>query len=81
MASLDDLFAKDNLFWWFQKVRVEPNFPLKGPVTHFFFFFFFLITAKIIDCTWGFLNLRNRDVSPGRNLDYNEDYWASRSYG
>ena len=76
MASFDGIFAKDNLFWWFQKVRVETNFPLNSPVTHVFW-----ITAKIIDCTWGFLNLRNRDVSPGRNLDSTEDYWTSRSYG
>ena len=48
MASLDGIFAKDNLFWWFQKVRVETNFPLNGPVTHVF-----LITAKIIDCILG----------------------------
>ena len=34
MANLDGTFAKDNLFWWFQKVRVETKFPLKGPVTH-----------------------------------------------
>ena len=48
MASLDGIFAKDNLFWWFQKVRVETNFPLKDSVTHFLY-----ITAKIIDYTWG----------------------------
>ena len=34
MTNLDGIFAKDNLFWSFQKVRVETNFPLKGPVTH-----------------------------------------------
>ena len=44
MASLDGIFAKDNLCWWFQKVRVETNFPLKGSVTHVLY-----ITAKIID--------------------------------
>ena len=36
--------------------------------------------SLLIYCTWGFLNLRNRDVSPAYNLDYTEDCWTSRNY-
>ena len=36
IANHDGLFAKDNLLWWFQKVRAKTSFPLKGPVTHVF---------------------------------------------
>lgn len=74
MASLDGLFAKDNLLCLFQKVSVETNFPLKGSITHSF-----QITAKIIDCSYRFFNVRKRDVSQVHNLDYTVDYWISRS--
>ena len=33
MASLDGFFAKDNLLYLFQKVRIETTFPLKGSTT------------------------------------------------
>ena len=44
MASLGGLLGKDNLSCLFQRVKVETNFPLKGPV----------ITAKIIGPRNGF---------------------------
>ena len=36
MASLGGLLSKDNLSCLFQRVKVETNFPLKGPVVYVF---------------------------------------------
>ena len=36
MASLGGLLGKDNLSCLFQRVKVETNFPLKGPVLYVF---------------------------------------------
>ena len=36
MVSLGDLLAKDNLLCLFQRVKIETNFPLKGPVIYVF---------------------------------------------
>ena len=36
MASLGGLLGKDNLSCLFQRVKVETNFPLKGPVVYVF---------------------------------------------
>ena len=36
MARLGDLVDKDNLLCLFQRVKIETNFPLKGPVIYVF---------------------------------------------
>ena len=36
MARLGDFVAKDNLLCLFQRVKIEINFPLKGPVIYVF---------------------------------------------